>query len=95
MPRINSSTVTGFPGLDEHARALGFPRAFRNRHRLSGLNALLLQRRERQVCGHQLGERGRFDALVGVLRGERLPAVIVEQQKRARGNRGRRNQRTR
>src|SRR6185503_11227947 len=44
----------------------------------------LLQRAEHQVGGHQLGERSRLEALVGLLGGKQLAAGDIRQHPGAR-----------
>ena len=75
------------PHLDEHPRALGPPRALRHRDRLRRRQYLVAQRDEHKVRGHQLGQRCRVPALVGVVCGQRRAAGVVEQQPRRRGHR--------
>ena len=87
MPCIRSSTVTGCFGSMNMREPWRLPGALRDRHRLVARERALLQRGEGQIGRHQLGQRGRLDALVGVLRGQHLARVVVDQQPGARGQR--------
>ena len=63
--------------LDEHARARRAPGAHRHRHLLLERELLVAQRREHEIGRHQLGERGRLEALIRALRDEHLAARQV------------------
>ena len=67
MPCRSSSTRHRLARLDEHARAFGLPRALRHVDHLRRRDRLVAQRAEHDVRGHQLGERRRIAALVGIL----------------------------
>ena len=68
--------------VDEHLRAAGvhFPRARGDIHFLVQRQFLFADGGKRQVGRHDLGERGRFDARVRILRSNDLAAGGVEQQ---------------
>ena len=65
--------------LDEHPRTLGVPCRRRHRHALRRHDLAFAQRGERQVRRHELRERRRFAALVGVLLDDRRATREIEQ----------------
>ena len=92
-PRIRAGSRTmasGVPRLDEHPRALGAPRTLGHVDRLRRRQRLRAQRAEREVRGHQLGERRRVASLVGVLRRDDLSRGDVVEQPRRGSHRRRR-----
>jgi hypothetical protein len=71
--------------LDEHLRTARLPGLLRYRHGLIELERTLLERGETQIGRHQLGQGGRFEALVGRLCSQFLPGSGLDQQPRPGG----------
>ena len=72
--------------LDEHPRALGLPRTLRYLHHLRWRDGFRADRAERDVGGHQLRQRRRIAALVGIRRAERLAGQRIDQHPRSSGD---------
>ncbi len=70
--------------LDEHARPRRFPGAFRNRHRSLWRQDFLPERHEREVGGHQLGQRRRLPCDPGVVLMDHLEGGGIEGDEGAR-----------
>jgi hypothetical protein len=87
----------GLVRLDEHARLVRLHAA----HGLAWHDGLIhvdllrLQRIEDEICGHQLRERRRLDAFIGIARCEHLIAGCIDEHPRVRGDIGRRDLRER
>ncbi len=75
--------------LDEHPRAGRLPCLFADQHLVACLDRAAAQLLEHQVGGHDLGQAGRFKALLGVACGEHRVAVHVDQQVTGGGDRWR------
>jgi hypothetical protein len=56
----------------------------------SGAIAFVFSAPKTRYARHQLGQRGGLDPVGGVVRGDGLPALVVDEQPRARGDRRRR-----
>ena len=66
--------------FEKHPRAFHFPCFFGHGELLLGLQFAFFQRFERQISGHQFGERCGLDLLVGVLGNQRLIALQIAHQ---------------
>ena len=65
---------------EKHPRAFHFPCFFGYGELLLGLQFAFFQRFKRKVGGHQFGERGGLDLLVGILGNQRLIALQIAHQ---------------
>ena len=80
MPWIRTSTGTVRADLDEGARAVSLPRMLADAHRFLQIELAVLQRMEHRVRGHQLGDARRVETLVGIALGERVTAVVIDEE---------------
>jgi hypothetical protein len=91
MPLIRSSTGTCVSTRMNILEPPVLPGFFRDGQRTAQGYGLFLEGREGQVGGHQLGQRGRFEALIGLFCGQHLVGAHFEQQPgfggEGRGNR--------